>query len=575
MEKIKLKVEINNWLEKLASNTKEFIWVFDLNFKVLYVNSTVKNFTGYTLEEINNEGIFNLHTEDSNQLIIEKITSSLEDYNIRNITKGVSVEVEYIKKSGKKFIAEVSSKLIFDEHKKPIAFGGVSRDISERKKREKKLQFQSNLYAILDILSQHKPLPIILNEVLEELVNLDEISTEDKGAIFLKNKQGNLEIVAQKNASILEKSCAIVKPGECLCGLVLKTKEKRFCNNVDHTHSLQPEGMTNHGHYVYPIKDENEILGVLNLYTKPNESFDSSTDDYIVAITELLARRVLEEKTKELLAFNSEKLHQQHETLNKTLKELKESIRYAAFLQNSLLPNQETINKHFKESSVLYIPRDNVSGDFYFSHSYENLLYFGVGDCTGHGIPGAFLAAMSIESVKSIISSNLGAKPDFLLTELRRLAKNRFNTNLEEERTDSMDAGICLYDKINEKLYFSGGFMNLLLIRNNNELLEFKGSSCPVGPYPVELPYELYDIGLKKNDVIYLFSDGYVDQFGVDKISKKVKTTKFKRKRLKNLLLSICHLPSSVQVKRLNESIVDWRMGHEQVDDITIFIAKH
>jgi serine phosphatase RsbU (regulator of sigma subunit) len=239
------------------------------------------------------------------------------------------------------------------------------------------------------------------------------------------------------------------------------------------------------------------------------------------------------------------------------------------------MPNQETINRYFTDSSFWFKPRDKVSGDFYFVQEAKNNLYFGVGDCTGHGIPGSILSVMSVEAVKSVLLNSNQEKPDKILEKLRIIAKERFSVNIHEKRSDSMDAAICMFNREENKLYYAGGFINLFIIRNNCELIEYKATRCPIGTYPVEYDFELHEITLLKGDVIYLASDGFVDQFGHDKNSNHTKSVKFKNKRFKELILSISHLDCNQQTDILKKMLEEWRGKVDQTDDITIFIVRH
>jgi serine phosphatase RsbU (regulator of sigma subunit) len=137
-----------------------------------------------------------------------------------------------------------------------------------------------------------------------------------------------------------------------------------------------------------------------------------------------------------------------------------------------------------------------------------------------------------------------------------------------------MDAAFCMYDKKKGKLYFSGGFINMVIIRNG-EIIEIASDKCPIGAYPIENPFTLNEFQLEEDDVISLYSDGYVDQFGYDKTSTRIKPTKFKRKRLQALLLEINHLTCEEQVEKLSENLKDWSANLDQIDDITVFLARH
>ncbi len=556
----------------ITANIKDFVWMFDLEMKVNYVSPSCYDFTGYTKEELMQIDFSVLHSLNSYQKIKHLISTALKNNTTGNETV---TEIEYIKKDGTVFIAEVIGKSIFDEYGKKNAIVGVSRDITIRKEQEQIVLFQSNLYKILDITSQNKKLPFVLQEVLEQLLNLKDLNIQQKGLIFLTNDEGELEIAAHKNVEVLAEMCSTIKKGQCLCGIVLEQKEKLFCNSVGHTHTIVPPGMKPHGHYVVPIKKNDEVLGVINIYIKQGVKKDEKIEQFLEAVADVLAKRIIAEKAKEKIKLDSIIIKQKEKQLRSTLKELNESISYAEFLQRSLIPNQDTINRFFKESSVLFLPKDKVSGDFYFAHQIDDNLYFGVGDCTGHGIPGSFLAAMSIEAVKYIVETSNGQTPEKLLNNLRDVAKNRFSINLQDKRTDSMDAAMCMYNLKTDELYYSGGFMNLFIVRNNTEIIEYKATKCPIGSYPVEKDFELQYLDLIEGDVLYIASDGYVDQFGIDKSGDKTKPTKFKRKRFKELLIKISHLPSDEQVKELEKTLIDWRGDIDQIDDVTIFIAKH
>ncbi len=441
-------------------------------------------------------------------------------------------------------------------------------------KLNKQLQYQANLYAVLDIISQDKPLNTILQEVLENLLSLEDLKVEQKGLIFLKDTNGNLKQVAQLNCEVLKKTCTNIAPGQCLCGKVLQNKEKLFCNSVGHDHTIRPEGMTPHGHYVIPILHHKEVIGVINVYIKQGRKKDENIIKYIEAIADILSRRILSDQRKEELKEQGEEVEMQRDSLSSMYNEITESVEYAQLLQNSLLPNQETLKQNFRDSSVLFLPKDTVSGDFYFAYKRANGIYFGVGDCTGHGIPGAFIASMSIQSVNSVIHENISEPPNIILEKLRKIAKERFNTNADNFRLEAMDAAVCTYTPEENHLCFSGGFINLMIVRNG-EVIEYKADRCSVGDYIAEREFTLHKIDLQKGDTIYLASDGYTDQFGCESGNCDDLPKKFLKKRFKELLLKINDRSCDDQVTALKERLTQWKGSEEQVDDITIFIIKH
>lgn len=277
---------------------------------------------------------------------------------------------------------------------------------------------------------------------------------------------------------------------------------------------------------------------------------------------------------KRTIVAQSNEIKARDKTLIYTLSQLNKSIDHAEYIQRTLIPNQKTLNSIFNDMSALYIPKDHVSGDFYFARKKERSVYFGIGDCTGHGVPGAFIASMSIQSILLLLDKQTEPMmPDILLEALRKTALERV-VNSETNLTDSMDAGICLYDDKSETLCFSGGFINLILLRNSKEVIEYKGTRCPVGSYPKELPYHLHTIKIEKNDIIYLASDGYFDQFGNDIKSGIINVTKFKKKKFKEFIISICHLSSEEQTKQLKDRFYSWKGEQDQTDDVTVLVNK-
>lgn len=432
----------------------------------------------------------------------------------------------------------------------------------------KRLEHQAYLYKILDITSENKPLNIILQEVLDVIVFSDSITSKKKGVIFLTNDEDALEIVALHGAPELLKTCSTVQSGDCLCGKVLMNKKLTFCNSVAHDHTIKPEGISPHGHYVVPIEQGEMVLGVINIYVEAGAAKSDSIIEYLEAIANILSKKITSVRNAELVLANKN-------TLDTTLSELNDGIRYASYLQKSLLPDQSTLNSFFQDCSVLYLPRDEVSGDFYFANGDENLLYFGVGDCTGHGIPGSLLASMSIEAVKHVIEQNMGENPAIILSKLRSIASDRFTTNVDQRYADSMDAALCLYNKEAGVLQFSGGYVNLYVVHADSEITTYTATKCPVGSYEIEQNFELHEVQLKEGDTLYLSSDGYFDQFGMNPDSIKNKPQKYKRKRFLEYIQGIHHLDSQQQVDALSDELEFWQQDLDQIDDVTVMVLKH
>ena len=222
----------------------------------------------------------------------------------------------------------------------------------------------------------------------------------------------------------------------------------------------------------------------------------------------------------------------------------------------------ELIKSYLDDYFILFEPKDQVSGDFYYLNKTENRLAFTVADCTGHGVPGGFLTALSISYLHEIIRRKDIDKPAQVL----ELLRNRF-IELGLGMHFGLDMALCIVDTQTNIMHYSRAFNSLIIIRDN-ELMEFKGDKIPVSFYFIEENFSNQEIKLKNNDIIYLFSDGYKDQFGGDN------NRKFSTKRFKELLLEIHKKPMFLQKEIIINTLSNWKKGLEQLDDITILSIK-
>jgi len=267
-----------------------------------------------------------------------------------------------------------------------------------------------------------------------------------------------------------------------------------------------------------------------------------------------------------LQARNKKKLEQINQTitLSKKLienknKELTDSLNYAQRVQNSLLPREEKTKKLLNDHFILFLPRDIVSGDFYWIASNEAGTYFAVADCTGHGVPGAMVSSVCYNALNKSLQENI-IEPAQILNRTRELIVSEFD-DADEALSDGMDIALCSLK--GENIEYAGAYNPLIIIRDN-KLIEIKADKQPVGKFIHYKPFTNQCVQLKKGDVIYLFSDGFADQFGGDK-GKKFKTTRFKA-----LLLEIHQLPMANQKQKLREIFEGWKSSYSQVDDVSV-----
>ncbi len=262
-------------------------------------------------------------------------------------------------------------------------------------------------------------------------------------------------------------------------------------------------------------------------------------------------------------------LERSNNIIRKRNKDITDSIRYARKIQKTILPDHKHVNKYFPNSFVLYLPKDIVSGDFYyyrhFNSNGSSKHVIAAIDCTGHGVPGAFLSLLGNSLLNNIVTENPNRPANEILIELNKRLIDAFKRFSEERSTDGMDVALCVVDETNSKISFSGAFRPLFYVQNG-ELKVINGDKHPVGGdhYEYDRNYTLHEIECSKDDLFYMFSDGYVDQFGGEKQKK------YMTKNFKNLLMDIHKESLSDQYERLRQEMDDWKQDEEQVDDITV-----
>ena len=246
-------------------------------------------------------------------------------------------------------------------------------------------------------------------------------------------------------------------------------------------------------------------------------------------------------------------------------REITDSIQYASRIQRALLPPEDELDTLLPSYFILNKPRDIVSGDYYWLAQKNDKVIVAVADCTGHGIPGAFLSILGVAYLNEILNQKGTVKANAILNQLRsQLIKSLHQTGKADEARDGMEMALCVIDFNKQKLQYSGAFRPLYLIRDN-ELLEFKGDSMPIGIYhSEELSFNNEELNFMDNDIIYMFSDGYVDQLG----GSDRKT--FKSRKFKQLLIDIHQSPLQDQKGILEMEYEQWKQNIEQIDDILV-----
>ncbi len=261
-----------------------------------------------------------------------------------------------------------------------------------------------------------------------------------------------------------------------------------------------------------------------------------------------------------------EKIILQEDEIERQRRELTESIKYASYIQNALLSSEATIKKVLPEHFVIFIPRDIVSGDFYWVSKRKSEVVIAIADCTGHGVPGAFMSILGITLVSEIVNRGSFSSSADILNQLRESVMKSLNqTGEENEQKDGIDMALCIINLETNQLEFSGAFNPIYIIKKNR-LLEIQGDSMPIGIAALEEnSFTNHIIELGDGDVIYLFSDGFVDQFGGPEGKK------FKYQPFRNLLMNIYNLPMYKQKEQILSAFMRWKGNLAQLDDVLMF----
>ncbi|MCO6500349.1 MAG: SpoIIE family protein phosphatase [Vicingus serpentipes] len=278
-------------------------------------------------------------------------------------------------------------------------------------------------------------------------------------------------------------------------------------------------------------------IGILYFYLKLKKT-NLALNDKNDAIT--LQKLLIEDKNKEIL----------------------DSISYAKRIQSAILPSKELIENSFSDSFIIYIPKDIVAGDFYWLEQKDNKILFAAADCTGHGVPGAMVSVICNNGLNKSVREHRLTDPGKILNKTREIVLKQFEKS-EDEVKDGMDIALCSLE--GNTLKYAGANNPLWILRKNDTVVEeIKADKQPIGQFDNPKPYTTHTIELEKGDNIYIFSDGFADQFGGEK-GKKFKTLNFK-----NLLLSIQNHTMKEQETSIKNAFEKWKGDLEQVDDICI-----
>ena len=434
----------------------------------------------------------------------------------------------------------------------------IYRGYRIKKETNKKLEIKN--IAILRQKEELSSQAILLENTNKELEKLSIVASETDNAIRIMDANGNYEWVNDGFTRMY---------GYNVDELIAVSKSIISPDLEENTKTAIMNAISAKKTYIYESINSSKNGGKLWSQTTLTPIINNKG-----IITKLVAIDSNISKMKEAeaeIAKQRDEIEIQRDIANKQKEKIKASIVYAKRIQTAVIPPEEDLNKYLDENFVLFKPRDIVSGDYYWMTEKENQIVVVAADCTGHGVPGAFMSMLGIAFLNEIVNKKSGnehvhsLQANEILNELRQHIMTSLNqTGKRGEATDGMDAALIILDKESRTLQYSGAH-NPLVIFRNGEMITYKGDKMAVGWHRREgIPFTNHVIDLLEGDMLYMFSDGYVDQFGGPK-KKKLTMRNFAP------LLEEIHLkPADEQKAILDERYETWRGELEQIDDVLV-----
>lgn len=523
--------------DTLINNIPDFIYIKDTQLRYLLVNRALAEDLNKQQQEIIGKNVSEFLSSELAEFYNKM------DYQVLQTQKPIyNIEQKFVSPQGKERWTLVSKLPLFDENNNIYAIIGISRDITEQKIKEeiiieKNRQFENTIKNLEDIYfkTDLEGNLIFASKSIEKHFqhSIEEIKKMDIFKKFIKSLNFSIDKYKQ-NGKILE--------------------NKSF-KNIS---------------FNFKLKNGKNFYGIVNLNVWTNkldqpagfEGIITNTTEITQLQNELLNKNKILNVTLEITRSQKEKIEEFYNNLT-------DNINYAQTIQFSLLPNTEIFRKFFEEYFLFFQPRDIVSGDFYFVNKKEHTVYFAVGDCTGHGVTGAFLTILSISYLNQILYESNVPNTAGILNKLRSLIQQTFK-DTGSFNNNGLDISICSYNTQTKILQFSAANQSIYIAKNGI-IQVISGDRMPIGFYFDNRPFNFFEYNISDNQIIYMFSDGYTDQF-TDNENEKLK--KFGTKRLKLLLDNISNLSINEQYNIIKNTFFEWMGTEQQVDDVTFLGVK-
>ncbi|MFK8045401.1 MAG: PAS domain S-box protein [Crocinitomicaceae bacterium] len=512
--------QLEDQFQHIVKNASDIIFTTDINGVISYVNEAAIGLFDRTIEELIGMNVSNIVANEHVDMVSRQYEKQIKDKVAESY-----LEFKIISKSGEKKWVGQNVRLVYDnvETNKVVGFNGIQRNINERKVAELKLEVSEKNFRLI-------------SDTINDVFFLYNLSTD------------SYEYVSSN------------------CSKVLGVTEDYFYRGAKYVKE-------------YVLPEDKEI--VMSAFERLSKGDPYNIDYRIVIDSKVLwlnecafpifdrSGAVIKNSgtcrdiTESVLAKS---------IIDKQNVEIAESIQYSKIILDSTLPTKDEINEILPDSFVLSRPKSIISGDFYIVDTIQverGLSYkvFIVGDCTGHGVPGGILSILCSSLLKDSFGNKHVNSPADALNLVREKLIKFFRSSQSRTVREGMDIAFCALNERDNILHYSGAKNSCILVRKD-ELFEYKGDSQHVGYSSVKMPFTEHKIEVKDGDIIYLYSDGYMDQFGGPK------NKKFMKRKFRELLYSLRHLTLKEQESELSTILSDWQGDKEQTDDITVLGAK-
>ncbi|MCU0433758.1 MAG: PAS domain S-box protein [Bacteroidia bacterium] len=546
-------------LEKLslvASETINGVLICDPESNIEWVNEGFTRITGYSLAEVRNRRAGDvLKGEKTNMATI---------YNARErVSTGQGFEVELLvyNRDGNEIWLSVSNTPIVDENGRLLKQIEIFTDISEKKRYELQLSRYSKNLELLNNTRQRLLDATTIDSLAASVlpVYFDHIHYTSRVVLALiDERQDLIEVYEVNKENVGEKPQYILLSQTDFLQLDhLRLSRYRLITDLQLS-----EGMSSFDKRLYELgvrsylatslQTEGKVNGFLSLCSDYEDAIDESDIDLMDEVGEIMASAIQQIRYREIIQQKNS--------------DISSSINYARRIQNAILPPEEVLREELGDMFVLYQPKDILCGDYYWAETRGDYIFVAVADSTGHGVPGALLSLMGHNLLNQAIRERHLTRPAAILDYLNLSIQQTLNQYKQAgELHDGMDIALCVFEKKSRTVMFAGAINPLYIVRGQ-ELIQVKGNRFSIGSYFdfKARPFDHQEVEIKSGDMLYMFTDGFPDQFG------GTHDRKMSYRRFRELLVSVAQLPATEQREILSARLNEWMGGGSQTDDVCV-----